>query len=149
MKTKKTRYALTLIAVLVGALALAGCTQTDARNTTPNGAPRGFGNGTFNGIRGGMDGFGNVTEAQRQERAQQRMLALTKACEGKAENDACTLAGRDNRNGTAANLTLQGTCHALNGTMQCWPAFQERQGQPRPAEVSPSATPDGYGQLPQ
>ncbi|MBI5226664.1 hypothetical protein HY994_05535 [Candidatus Micrarchaeota archaeon] len=124
---------LMLALLLVGTVVLAGCTQPDDGYDGPR---RGFGNRTFNGTRGGAGvgsgGFGNLTESQRQDRAQQRRFALTTACDGKAENDACTLEGRDNRNGSNTNLTLNGTCHALNGTMRCWPQFQDRGGFGRP-----------------
>ncbi|VVB58433.1 Uncharacterised protein [Candidatus Anstonella stagnisolia] len=75
-----------------------------------NGSYRGRGNGTGygNGSRGMM---GNLTQEQRQQIIAQIAQAVTDACNGKAEGDACEL-GAFGRN-------ISGTCKISNGNLGC------------------------------
>ena len=62
----------------------------------------------------GRGGFGNITDAQRQ----QMMQAWAAACDGKSLGDACTAqAAFGNAQGE-----MNGTCSTRNGTLSCTPS---------------------------
>jgi hypothetical protein len=101
---------LIVLAAVVIAVVLSGCTQQD------NG-PQGPGNqsGNFQGRPGGQGfrngSFGNMTPEQRQAQMQQFVKEAKDACSGKVTGDYCETANpRGARNGT---------CGEQNGTLAC------------------------------
>ena len=67
-------------------------------------------------FRGNGTGFGNMTDAQRQQFMQQRI----DACNGKTDNDSCTIA---NTRGA-----MNGTCQTFNNTLECMVQRPSRTG---------------------
>lgn len=127
MKTiqrKKPAAIIVIAAAILLGVILTGCTAPGQENPgqvstvgqagdhgpwmsdQPDGSPPDFGRGPPR-----FNGSGNLTDAQRQAFAQQRMQAVTGACQGMKEGDACTLAGR------RTNTT--GTCQTQNNTLLC------------------------------
>ena len=138
-----------------GAQVAPGDGQQYAGNGSGAGAP-------YAGTRSGMmrngsgmtgrGGFGNITDAQRQ----QMMQAFEEACSGKAAGDACTvqvgaLGGTQGAASGGASGQINGTCSARGGNLTCMPSGMGGRNGTRAGFGQPGGNPaqGGAGQPPQ
>ena len=98
-----------LFAVLALSLILAGCVESTGGGSSPQDKAQGR---QF----GGRPPFGgNLTPQQRDEFINARIEAATKACDGKAVGDNCSL--------ESPRGEINGTCFEMNGTVGCRAGF--------------------------
>ena len=133
---------LLLALAIAGMIMLSGCTASadnygnDGQQYTGIDDSAGA---AYSGNRNGMlerGGFGNITDAQRQ----QMMQTWAAACDGKAAGDACFVQG--------AQGEINGTCSARDGNMTCMPSGMGGRGAPG-GQPQGNGTQGGFGQPPQ